>query len=60
MGIKLLYSNEERRVLFYVSIYYLFVIKIYILSIFMTTRKTNHMLYVFIIHVKPVRVQLLR
>jgi hypothetical protein len=41
--ILLLYSNKERRVLFYIHIYYLFVIKIYISFIFfMTTRKTNH------------------
>jgi hypothetical protein len=32
--ILLLYSNEERRALFYIYIYYLFVIKVYILFIF--------------------------
>jgi hypothetical protein len=41
MCILLLYSNEERRVLFYIHIYHLFVIKVYILSIFYDNKKNK-------------------
>jgi hypothetical protein len=45
-----LYSNKERRILFYIRIYYLFVIKVYTLFIFMAKRK-QIIVHMFNIHV---------
>jgi hypothetical protein len=41
MCILWLHSNEERRVLFYIHIYHLFVIKAYILFIFYDNKKNK-------------------
>jgi hypothetical protein len=41
MCILSLYSNEERRVLFYIHIYYLFVIKVCVLFIFYDNKKNK-------------------
>jgi hypothetical protein len=45
--ILLLYSNEERHVLFYIHIHYLFVIKVYISFIFYDNMKKQIMVHVF-------------